>query len=105
MRYAITRVFPDPAPARINSGPSVCRTADRCGGLSEERKSMRKGEGLRPGAQAERKRDPRIAGADRRPVGRRYCETWQFPQCDCLDHEMFLSEAPGPWSDRVVISN
>src|SRR5258708_15123216 len=34
----MTRVFPDPAPARIITGPSVCRTASRCSGLSFSRK-------------------------------------------------------------------
>src|SRR3990172_8737108 len=33
MRLAITRVLPDPAPARINRGPLVCRTAWRCSGF------------------------------------------------------------------------
>src|SRR5262249_43110277 len=28
---------PDPAPARISSGPSMCRTASRCSGLSVSR--------------------------------------------------------------------
>ena len=40
VRYAITRVFPDPAPATIRSGPSVCSTARSCSGFSPERKSM-----------------------------------------------------------------
>src|SRR5690242_19201249 len=40
MRNVMTRVFPDPAPARIRSGPSVCRTASRCSGLSLSRKSI-----------------------------------------------------------------
>ena len=39
MRYAMTRVLPDPAPARISNGPSVCSTASRCSGFREERKS------------------------------------------------------------------
>src|SRR5205823_14466741 len=34
MRLVMTRVFPDPAPARISSGPLMCRTASRCSGLS-----------------------------------------------------------------------
>src|SRR5579872_5357316 len=38
MRNVMTRVFPDPAPARISSGPSVCSTASRCSGLSLSRK-------------------------------------------------------------------
>src|SRR5258708_31179559 len=36
----MTRVFPDPAPARIITGPSVCRTASRCSGLSFSRKGI-----------------------------------------------------------------
>ena len=36
MRYAMTRVLPDPAPARISNGPSVWRTASRCSGLRSE---------------------------------------------------------------------
>ena len=43
MRWAIlavmTRVLPEPAPARMRSGPSVCSTASRWAGLSESRKS------------------------------------------------------------------
>src|SRR2546426_1834599 len=34
MRCVITRVLPDPAPARMSSGPSLCCTASHCGGLS-----------------------------------------------------------------------
>jgi hypothetical protein len=34
MRVVITRVFPEPAPARRRRGPSVRRTAARCSGLS-----------------------------------------------------------------------
>src|SRR5216683_6667546 len=34
MRCVITRVFPLPGPARINTGPSVAVTASRCGSLS-----------------------------------------------------------------------
>ena len=34
----MTRVLPEPAPARISSGPSVCSTASRCSGFSDERK-------------------------------------------------------------------
>src|SRR3954471_23973723 len=33
MRWVSTRVLPDPAPARISSGPSPCTTASRWGGL------------------------------------------------------------------------
>ena len=40
MRYVMTRVLPDPAPARMSSGPSRCSTASRCSGFSLERKSM-----------------------------------------------------------------
>src|SRR5229473_8517126 len=39
MRWAMTRVLPEPAPARISSGPSLELTASRCCGLSWERKS------------------------------------------------------------------
>src|SRR4051794_7369140 len=42
-RYAIrcvsTRVLPEPAPARISSGPSPCSTASRWGGLRPSRRS------------------------------------------------------------------
>src|SRR5438105_4600626 len=38
MRLVMTRVLPDPAPARIRSGPSVWRTARRCSGFSASRK-------------------------------------------------------------------
>src|SRR5262245_21438694 len=34
MRCVITRVLPEPAPARISRGPSRCCTASHCGGLS-----------------------------------------------------------------------
>ena len=34
MRWVKTRVFPLPAPAIINSGPSVCSTASFCRSLS-----------------------------------------------------------------------
>src|SRR6516162_6064573 len=34
----MTRVLPEPAPARISSGPSVCSTASRCSGFSLSRK-------------------------------------------------------------------
>src|SRR2546423_2270993 len=40
MRCAITRVLPEPAPARISSGPSPVFTASRCCGFSCERKSV-----------------------------------------------------------------
>src|SRR4051794_18912816 len=33
MGWVRTRVLPDPAPARISSGPSPCTTASRWGGL------------------------------------------------------------------------
>src|SRR6186997_1148596 len=42
MRAVITRVLPDPAPARISSGPSVWRTASRCAGFSEDKTFMGK---------------------------------------------------------------
>src|SRR5712672_3623614 len=38
----MTRVLPEPAPARINKGPSPVVTASRCCGLSCERKSVMK---------------------------------------------------------------
>src|SRR5262249_28426766 len=37
MRLVMTRVFPDPAPARISKGPLTCRTARRCSGLRASR--------------------------------------------------------------------
>src|SRR5690349_4235453 len=40
MRLVITRVFPEPAPARINSGPSTCTTAARCSGLRAAKRSI-----------------------------------------------------------------
>src|ERR1700686_406027 len=40
MRCAITRVLPEPAPAKISSGPSLDPTASRCCSLSWERKSI-----------------------------------------------------------------
>src|SRR2546423_1338126 len=36
----MTRVLPEPAPARINNGPSLEVTASRCCGLSCERNSV-----------------------------------------------------------------
>src|SRR5262245_44248004 len=36
MRCVITRVLPEPAPARINNGPSTCATASRCAGFNDE---------------------------------------------------------------------
>src|ERR1051325_3533089 len=42
MRCAMTRVLPEPAPAKISSGPSPASTASRCCGLSCERKSVMK---------------------------------------------------------------
>src|SRR5688572_25536652 len=36
MRCAMTRVLPEPAPARMRSAPSVCRTACCCSGLRLE---------------------------------------------------------------------
>ncbi len=35
MRTVMTRVLPEPAPARISSGPSVASTASRCRSLSD----------------------------------------------------------------------
>ena len=40
MRKVMTRVFPEPAPARISTGPSRWSTASRCSGFSLSRKSM-----------------------------------------------------------------
>ncbi len=37
MRWTMTRVFPEPAPASTSSGPSVVVTASRCGGFRVER--------------------------------------------------------------------
>ena len=37
MRLVMTRVLPEPAPARISSGPLMCRTASRCSGLRDSR--------------------------------------------------------------------
>src|SRR5437773_2320902 len=34
MREVITRVFPEPAPARIKTGPLIVSTALRCSGFS-----------------------------------------------------------------------
>ena len=53
IRCAMTRVLPDPAPARMSSGPSIWRTASRCSGLRPVSGSMMgnlrkaKGEGVR----------------------------------------------------------
>src|SRR5688572_2672424 len=38
MRKVMTRVLPEPAPARMSNGPVVCSTASRCSGLSLSRK-------------------------------------------------------------------
>ena len=40
MRNVMTRVLPEPAPARISTGPSRWSTASRCSGFSFSRKSM-----------------------------------------------------------------
>src|SRR5436190_7550961 len=67
MRYAarlvMTRVFPEPAPARIRSGPLMCRTASRCSGFSVLRNSIGR---------------PR-AGADLRVRARRRADTQVGP--------------------------
>src|SRR5215510_2334663 len=42
MRCAMTRVLPEPAPARMRSAPSVCRTACCCSGLRLETRSIRR---------------------------------------------------------------
>src|SRR5216684_2632160 len=41
MRNVMTRVFPLPAPARINTGPSVVSTASRCCGFNSSRNDKR----------------------------------------------------------------
>ncbi len=47
----MTRVLPDPAPARTRIGPSARVTASRCGGLSRERSSTARGPArVRPAA-------------------------------------------------------
>jgi len=38
MRWVMTRVFPEPAPASTSSGPPAWTTAARCAGLSESSK-------------------------------------------------------------------
>ena len=38
IRCVITRVLPDPAPARMSIGPSPCMTASRWGGLRPSRR-------------------------------------------------------------------
>src|SRR5215203_5443661 len=40
MRTVMTRVFPEPAPARMSSGPSVAFTASTCCGFSEDKISI-----------------------------------------------------------------
>src|SRR6266849_570442 len=45
MRWVRTRVLPEPAPARINSGPSPYVTASRCGALSPSSRVSRSWEG------------------------------------------------------------
>ena len=34
MRFVITRVLPEPAPANIKRGPSTCFTAASCAGFN-----------------------------------------------------------------------
>ena len=65
IRWATTRVLPDPAPARISSGPSVVVTARACSGLS--RPTISCGAGL--AALLERGRG--LLGDDRRARGLR----------------------------------
>src|SRR3954451_3670945 len=49
MRCVSTRVLPEPAPARMSSGPSPCRTASRCGGFRPSRRaSMAASAGMLP---------------------------------------------------------
>ena len=40
MRWIMVRVFPDPAPASINSGPSMVSAASRCRGFNPSNKLM-----------------------------------------------------------------
>src|SRR6185312_13792605 len=40
MRLVMTRVLPEPAPARMRRGPLVWRTASRCSGLSVSKNCM-----------------------------------------------------------------
>src|SRR4051794_23889569 len=39
MRCVSTRVLPEPAPARISSGPAPCVTASRCSGFRPSRRA------------------------------------------------------------------
>lgn len=50
MRKVMTRVLPDPAPARMRTGPSVVSTAARCSGfsLSKRCRKMSRPEGKCP---------------------------------------------------------
>src|SRR3954453_7473837 len=45
MRWVSTRVLPEPAPARISSGPSPCSTASRCGGFRPARRDLTRSAG------------------------------------------------------------
>src|SRR5215510_14181520 len=58
MRLVITRVLPEPAPAKISSGPRVWSTASRCSGLSASRNCMMTRRG---GACSALKGRPRLA--------------------------------------------
>src|SRR5579872_7004235 len=42
MRWVMTRVLPDPAPARINTAPSTASTASRCWGFSLSRRCCKR---------------------------------------------------------------
>src|SRR3712207_7312775 len=45
IRWVRTRVLPEPAPARMSSGPSPCVTAARCGGVRPPRSWSKRGAG------------------------------------------------------------
>src|SRR5213592_4217563 len=47
-RYVSTRVLPEPAPAMTSRGPSVARTASRCGGLRSARYCSGDATAMRP---------------------------------------------------------
>ena len=67
MRWVSTRVLPEPAPARISSGPSPCRTASRCGGFRPSSRSATRwsGRGGRRGLRTAPLQDRRGSGGRR----------------------------------------
>ena len=79
MRWASTRVLPEPAPATMSSGPPSCSTASRCCGLSPTSSSSGSAPGrLAPGppsgpspAAAASAQVGTPAGVDQRRVGAR----------------------------------